>query len=92
VLSENWDPGWTATIDGEEVDVLRVNHTLRGIFVEPGQHEIVMEYKATLAEASLLFYLVPIAALLAIPLIGRRRRDHGHLVRPGPGAIDPATA
>lgn len=75
VLSEIWDPGWSATVDGEEVDVLRVNHTLRGVVVEPGQHEIVLRYEATIVKASLAFYIVPIAALLALPLIGRRRLD-----------------
>ena len=74
VLSEIWDPGWSATVDGEAVEVHRVNHTLRGIVVEPGQHEIVLRYKATVVKGSLLFYIVPVAALLALPLLDRRRR------------------
>jgi uncharacterized membrane protein YfhO len=74
VLSEIWDPGWSATVDGEGVEVYRVNHTLRGIVVEPGQQEIVLRYKATVVKTSLLFYIVPVAALLALPLLDRRRR------------------
>ncbi|MCI0714393.1 MAG: YfhO family protein [Chloroflexi bacterium] len=36
--------GWQATIDGEEVEVLRTFGGLTGIYLEPGQHRIVLRY------------------------------------------------
>ncbi|MEZ5008221.1 MAG: hypothetical protein R2753_08750 [Chitinophagales bacterium] len=37
--------GWHAYIDGEEVDVKKVNFTLRGLYVPSGEHDIVFEFK-----------------------------------------------
>jgi hypothetical protein len=72
VLSEIWDPGWEATIDGKATEVYRANAVLRGVIVTSGTHEIVLTYPANTVKYSLLLYLIPIAALLAIPVIGRR--------------------
>jgi hypothetical protein len=45
VVADNWMPGWTATVDGRPVRVLRGNYAQRVIALpEPGQHEIAMEY------------------------------------------------
>jgi hypothetical protein len=40
VLSQTWFPGWKATIDGEQVPVLRANAALTGILLPPGSHEV----------------------------------------------------
>jgi len=44
VIAEPYYPGWQATIDGEATDIWRVNHALRGVWVEEGQHQIEMVY------------------------------------------------
>ncbi len=44
VFSEIYYPGWTATVDGEEQEVGRVNYVLRAIRVEPGKHEVVLNF------------------------------------------------
>ena len=45
VFSEIYYPGWTATVDGAEVPVGRVNYILRAINVKPGQHTVVLTFK-----------------------------------------------
>jgi len=43
-LSEIWYPAWKATIDGNDIDIHRINWSLRGIEVPKGNHTIVMTY------------------------------------------------
>ena len=45
VISEvYYPPGWKATLNGEEVPILRANYLLRGVFVEAGEHELIMTF------------------------------------------------
>lgn len=45
VFSEVWFPwGWTATIDGNEVPLARVNYVLRALRVPAGKHTVVMTF------------------------------------------------
>jgi hypothetical protein len=76
VLSEIFDPGWTATIDGESTRVYAANGVLRGVIVEPGVHDIVFRYEAGLAKTSLLFYLVPLLFFVGLGVPSNRNRTH----------------
>ena len=44
VLSDNWFPGWYATIDGRPAQVLVADAALRGIAVSGGRHHIELTY------------------------------------------------
>ncbi|HAA19336.1 MAG TPA: hypothetical protein DCP28_11400, partial [Cytophagales bacterium] len=37
--------GWVATLDGEPVDIYRVNYILRGVSVPEGQHTLQFNFK-----------------------------------------------
>jgi hypothetical protein len=45
VLSENYYPGWQATIDGREVSTMRTDYTLRGIPVPAGEHIVDVTFR-----------------------------------------------
>lgn len=41
VFSENYyQPGWKSTLDGEEVEHIRANYVLRGMYIPKGTHKI----------------------------------------------------
>jgi hypothetical protein len=44
VFSEIFYPGWTATVDGKEVELGRVDYVLRALQIEAGEHEIVLSF------------------------------------------------
>ena len=44
VFSEIYYPGWTATVDGVEQELGRVDDVLRALQVKPGHHEVVLSF------------------------------------------------
>ncbi|MBQ8487199.1 MAG: YfhO family protein [Prevotella sp.] len=73
VFSEIYYPGWTATVDGEPVELGRVDYVLRALTVGPGQHKVELAFfpksidtTETVAYISLglLLLLIIIAVLL----------------------------
>jgi hypothetical protein len=68
VLTDQYDPGWEARVDGVVTSIVRVNTILRGVPLAPGEHEVVFEFRppalwigAALSLLGLLF-----AAALAV--------------------------
>jgi len=45
VLSDVNFPGWTVTVDGQEVDMFAANVVGRGVFVGAGDHVVVFKYR-----------------------------------------------
>jgi len=67
VVADNWFPAWHATVDGEEVPVLRAYHTLRAVPVQAGEHSVEMYYHSEVVTRSLW---VTVAALLILLGLG----------------------
>lgn len=44
-VSENWHPGWSATVDGRPATVLRAQHTLMGIPLDAGARNIELTFR-----------------------------------------------
>jgi hypothetical protein len=45
VLSDRWYPGWTATVDGEPVEILRAYSVLRAVCVPAGEHTVTFRFQ-----------------------------------------------
>jgi uncharacterized membrane protein YfhO len=48
VLNDAWYPGWKVLIDGVVHPIFRTNFHFRGVFVEPGEHNIKFIYDPNL--------------------------------------------
>ena len=44
VFSEIYYPGWTATVDGQPVELGRVDYILRAIQIQPGKHQVELAF------------------------------------------------
>ena len=78
VFSEVWFPwGWTATVDGKELPLARVNYVLRAIRVPAGKHTLVMTFNPAslsvtghIAYSSVTIIYLLCAAALFFVIIG----------------------
>ena len=82
VFSEIYYPGWTATVDGQPVEVGRVDYVLRAIQVKPGQHKVVLTFKPqsvqkTETMAYIAFALLVVAIVAGVVFAEIRRRKDG---------------
>jgi hypothetical protein len=69
-MSDTFYPGWRATIDGEEVPVLRANYAFRALSVPEGKHEVVMVYESTPFLIGIILSIAGIV-LLAVLLVSK---------------------
>ena len=44
LLADRYNPKWHAWVDGKPAEILRCNFIMRGLYLEPGKHTIVMRY------------------------------------------------
>ena len=44
VLADTYYPGWKATVDGEDTEIVRTQHLLRGVVVPAGTHTVEFRY------------------------------------------------
>ncbi len=65
-LSEQWNPGWTARIDGHPVDISRWNVAFQSINVPAGEHRIDFEFKDRGLRAGAAISLVALLGLFAL--------------------------
>lgn len=65
-ISDAWYPGWSAHVDGSEVQIYRADYAFRAVAVPPGQHVVTFSYRplsfeiGVLVSASVSFCLIAI--------------------------------
>ena len=80
VFSEIYYPGWTATVDGQPVDVGRVNYVLRALQLKPGNHQVVLQFMpksvdTTETIAYIAYGVLLMVILLVVYLEWKKRRE-----------------
>lgn len=67
VFSEIYYLGWKATVDGQSVELGRVNYILRAVNVKPGKHIVVLDFHPTsISTTETIAYISIVILLLAI--------------------------
>ena len=80
VFSEIYYPGWTATIDGKEATLGRVDYVLRALNMPAGKHQVVLTFKPRSVETTETVAYISLSLLLVLTLAGigvslRRRKE-----------------
>jgi hypothetical protein len=78
VLSDQWYPGWTAEIDGEETSILRANYLFRAVKLPAGDHQVVWKYNPLSFRMGLLISTISwlVIGIIAVLKILRIWRNH----------------
>jgi hypothetical protein len=81
-FSENWHPGWRATVDGRAGQVLRAQHTLMGIPLAAGARRVELAFRDPNYPLGRLITLGVVVLLLGLWVQGWwSRRGRGEPVR-----------
>lgn len=70
VLLDRFDPSWHATLDGQEVRILRANHIFRALRVPAGDHDIRFYYQQRGLRSGII---VSVATLIFLLIVYFRR-------------------
>jgi hypothetical protein len=73
VVSDAWDPGWRAKVDGKDAAVERVDYVMRGVRVGPGAHRVEFTYRPWSFTAGWIVSLVALIALLGTLVTWQRK-------------------
>ncbi len=73
VLSDTFDPGWSATDNGRPVAIRPAYVAFRAVYLEPGHHTVVFTYRPAGFLLGLIVSIVGIAIGLVLSFLPRRR-------------------
>ena len=73
VLADQYDRNWRAEANGEPVRIVRANGIFRGIALDAGEHEIVLEYAPRALQIGLWISIVGLSVLVIAGWIGVAR-------------------
>lgn len=74
VVSETWDAGWSAAVDGAPAPVLRANLAFRAVPVPAGRHRVAFSFRPPWLTRGLAGSAAFLLVALAWPLAARRAR------------------
>lgn len=67
-LSDSYDAGWKATIDGVEATIYRADYTFRAVALPKGEHTVVFYYAPASLKLGYGFALISLVGILLVSL------------------------
>jgi hypothetical protein len=89
VIIDRWDPGWQATYQGAEVELLRADHDLRAVVLPAGKGRLELRYAPESFAIGLQLAAAALAACILLGMLSRMRRRNT-VMPEEPSALLPA--
>jgi hypothetical protein len=74
IVSDNDYPGWQASLDGQETEIFRANHTMRAVRVPAGRHVLSFTFAPVVFRGSVLLSLGAAIIVFAALIFLRAQR------------------
>jgi len=74
VLPDLHYPGWHVAVDGRDAPIERTNAILRGVWLEPGSHEVVFRFTPASFRIGMALLGATLVSLAAAAILCSRRR------------------
>lgn len=71
-LSDNYYPGWKASVDGDETEIFRANYTFRAVPLTGGEHMVRFYYDPMSFKLGLVITVISLGATLYLSVFKRR--------------------
>lgn len=71
VFVEQYDRGWSATVDGRASPIVRVNLAMRAAPIDVGEHEVILTFAPPGLHLGIVVSLAAVVVLAALFVIGR---------------------
>jgi hypothetical protein len=76
IVSDTWSPGWTATVDGQPVDIAHANGWQRAVWLDEGARQVTMRFVPPGLVVGAVISGLSITAIIGwLAVAWRRRRD-----------------
>lgn len=74
-VSDNYYPGWIASIDGQDNKIYLANYTFRAVVVPAGDHKVVFEFKPQSFYYGIYIALAGLAGLIIMLIIIDKKKN-----------------
>jgi hypothetical protein len=72
ILTDQYYPGWQASIDGKPTTIFRANAVMKSVFLAPGLHTVVFRYEPESLKMGILVALLAITLIVFLVFLGKR--------------------
>jgi hypothetical protein len=76
LVNDRFDPNWEVLVDGQKASVLRCNHLMRGVYLQPGMHRVKFLFRPPITPLYVSLAAIAGGILLLVLFCVRNTQKH----------------